>query len=66
MKDEIESIHNEPIFIDFSQSTPFRTDTENNYSLISETFLKIFFTQLDDLTFNRTSLMWSEKDCLEH
>ena len=38
MKDEIKSIHNEHILIDFLHSTPFKTDTENNFALISETF----------------------------
>ena len=56
MRDEIKSIHNEHIFIDFLHSTHLKTEIENN----------IFFTQLEELTFNGISLMWSEKGCLEH
>ena len=40
MKDEIKCIIIEHIFIDFLHSTPFKTDTENNFALISDTFEK--------------------------
>ena len=38
MKDEIEHIYIELIFIDSLHSTPFWTDIENKFALFSETF----------------------------